>query len=182
MKKKINLQIKNQFIKNITTRMTERLKPLKAYWITLSSREQKLLMSGGIVLVVVIAFMGITSAIELQSDLQKQYLKNAQYHFNAEVMSKEYRDLISITSNDFSSVNSEKIKGDVNNALGNVTFDVILSDNTLIINVAEAPFENSLLLLDQLRRSYGLFPIKLKMTRLSKSGFVAFSASFNVEK
>lgn len=174
--------MESQFIKNIKIQIIERLKPVKDYWLTLSPREQRLIMGGGIILAAAIAIIGINYAIELRSDLQKQYLRNAQYHFDAEVMAKEYRDLVKTTSNDFSSVNSERIKGDVNNALGNVPFDVILSDNTLTINVAEAPFENALLLLDQLRRSYGLFPIKLKMTRLSKSGFVAFSASFNVEK
>lgn len=181
MKNKLITKLSNSpLIKQLNADLKERSKPLIEYWLRLSSREQNLLMGAGIIIVATLIFSILSSVVALEQNLRQEYVQSQQYRLDAETMAKQYKNLNSITSNDFSSVNGDKIKGDVSQALNVKNADVLISNNTLTINVANAKFGDVILLLDQLRKSYGLFPDKLKITRLSQSGFVAFTASFTV--
>lgn len=161
----------------------QKLKPLREYWIRQSQRDQQILIILGAAVGLMLILLVITSAVGFKNGLKEEYTGVAQQRIDAQIVAKQYKDLSQITPNDFSTVNSEKVKGDATQILGVKDADVILADNTLSIKATNVKFESVMLFLDQLRKSYGLFPEKLKITRLSQSGYVAFSTSFrNVEQ
>ena len=159
-----------------------KLKPAIDYFKHLTPREQQILGIGGILLGIMLVFLIVNWAIDFQKNLQKDYEYMQTYWLDSEELIKEYKEIVKLTPNEFSKVKLEQIKGDVALALSVKEPDVTLNENKLNINVPNAPFAGVMILLNQFRKSYGIFPDKLKITRLSNSGYVSFSASFTVEQ
>lgn len=157
----------------------QRLQPLKDYWFRMPKRDQQVLMIVGVVVGIMLIILIISSAIGFKNDLKADYTSIAQQRIDAQIIAKQYKDLSQITPNDFSNVNSDRVKGDAIQVLGTKDAEVIFADNNLTIKASNVKFESVMLFLDQLRKSYGLFPNKLKITRLAQPGFVAFTTSFN---
>jgi type II secretory pathway component PulM len=178
IKNKFLLLLKNDKLASQLSGIQARLQPVLAYYTRLSERERHLLMIGGALIGLMLAFSLISSAINLQTSLQEQYLKTEQYRLDAKVMAKQYKGLSQITNNEFSQVSRDRIKGDMKEVLDISDPQVILADDNLKIDVPNASFESVMLFLDQLRKSYGLFPTTLNITRLTQSGYVAISATF----
>jgi type II secretory pathway component PulM len=182
LNKKSLLKFDNSTLNLWLDNLQERLNNVVAYWMRLSSREQQLLGISSILIVLFIIFSIIGSAIDLSNNLEKNYIQYEWYQLNAQSMAKEYKQLNQITSNELSQVTREKVKEDIIQVLDVKNPDVIIADNMITINIANAKFELVILLLEQLRKSYGLFPTKLKFTRLLQSGFIAFNGTFKVEQ
>lgn len=160
-------------------KLQKQLKPLKDYWLGMSQRDQQVLMVVGSVVGLMLIMLIISSGIGFKNSLKDDYTLMAQQRIDAQIIAKQYKELSNITPNDFSSVNSDRIKGDALQVMGIKDAEVLFADNNLTIKVTSTKFDSVMLFLDQLRKSYGLFPNKLKITRLAQSGYVTFSASFN---
>ena len=156
-----------------------RLKPIKDYWLRLSGRDQQVLMIVGALIAMMLIGLLISSAISFNNSLKADYAMLSAQRMDSQLIAKQYKDLSQITPNDFSSVNSDRIKGDAQQILDSKDSEIIFADNTLSVGATNVKFESLMLFLDQLRKSYGLFPAKLKITRLGSSGYVAFNATFN---
>ena len=160
-----------------------RLQPVREYWKRLTERDQQILLLGGMVLALLLIFSVISAAIDYRQQVKGSYLQLERYRIDAQLIASNYKELANLTPNDFSSVNTDRIKGDSSQIMEVTDADVVLADNTLTVKANNVKFEAAMNFLDQLRKSYGLFPEKLKITRLSQSGYVAFSATFtNVEQ
>ena len=157
-------------------------KEANKYWVTLQPREQQLLAGGSIILVLLAVFWLIGSAIDMQSNLNTSVLKLSQGAIVATSINKEYKDLDSISANSVNQVKNDQVRDDVSSALDTKMVDVLLQDGILTINVGEAEFSRVIILLDQLRNSYGLFPATVKINRLSQPGHIAFNATFMVNQ
>lgn len=189
MKKIISLSLANlkTSLKNnkrfneIIDQIIQRSKPLVDRWIRLTVREKQLV--GGLLAIFGIFILSsiIGSAINLSSQLNNKYILLQAYKLDAQSIQKEFKELSNITANEFNSVSIERIKGDTTQALSVVNPDITLQDNILIIKADNVLFESVILLLEQLRKSYGIFPSKLKVTQ-SRSGYVNFSATFSVSQ
>lgn len=189
MKKIISLNLTNlkTSLKNnkrfnvIIDQVIQRSKPLVDRWVKLTVREKQLV--GGLLAVFSIFILSsiISSAINLSTQLSNKYVLFQAYKLDAQSIQKEFKELSNITANEFNSVSTERIKGDATQALGVVNSDITLQDNVLIIKADNVLFESVVLLLEQLRKSYGIFPSKLKVTQ-SRSGYVNFSATFSVSQ
>lgn len=156
-----------------------RAKPLKDYWLRQSQRDQQILIVIGLVLVLMFVALIISSAIGFKNGLKTEYTMMSGQRIDAQLIARQYKELSQVTPNDFSTPNSDRVKGDAAQILETKDAEIIFADNTLNIKVANAKFESVMLFLDQLRKSYGLFPNKLKINRLPQSGYVSFNASFN---
>ncbi len=176
MKQKIIL-----YLNNLLKEANIRLKPVYAYWEKLSDREKQLVTILGGVIGLFILVSIFSSAISFRKALEARDMQLERYKMEALVMYKEYRDLSSISANQFSSANADQIKADISEVLDVKNPNVVVQDNVLSIDVDNADFKSIMLFLDQMRNSYGLFPDKLKITRLSKSGYASFSVTFILE-
>lgn len=164
-------------------KLVTQLQPVKEYWKRLSERDQQILIIGGIFLILFTIFSIISMALSYRENLSDSYRQLGKYKIEAEVIASSYKSLANIMPNDFSSVNSDRIREDAIQILETKDADIVLADNILTIKANNVKFEATMLFLDQLRKSYGLFPSKLKITRMSQSGYVTFSVTFiNVEQ
>ncbi len=153
------------------------IQPVISYWQKLSEREKKLLTLIGILLIFIISFFIISGIITWTNNLTKVYISKQKYMLEAGAISKQYKDIMQTSSNEFSVVKTEQIKNDLINLLDNKNPYVTLENNNLTINLDSAKFDSVMLLLDQLRKTYGIFPNTLKFTKIS-SGYVSFNGSF----
>ena len=181
---KINLNIilKNPRVELWLAELKISLQPAVDYFRHLTPREQNILSIGGILLGVMLIFLTISWAVDIQRNLVKDYEYMQTYRLDAEDLVKEYKEIVKVRPNEFSEVKLEQVKGDVALALDIKEPDVTLSEGKLTINVPNTQFAGAITLLNQFRKSYGIFPDKLKITRLSNSGYVSVSASFIVEQ
>ena len=169
--------------KPILSTLAQYLTPLKDYWLRLSQRDQQVLIVVGVISGLMLIALAINSAIDFKNQWQEEHLIVAQQRADAQFISKQFKDISQITPNDFSDVKSDRIKGDAKQVLEIDNTEVILADNNLTIKANNVKFEAVMQFLEQLRNSYGLFPDKLKITRVSQSGYVEFSVNFkNVEQ
>ena len=156
-----------------------RLRPLKDYWIRSSARDQQILMGVGAIIALMLISLIISSALQFRVNLENNYNIMAAQRIDSEVIASQYRDLSQTTPNDFSSVNSERIKGDAAQILDVKDAEIIIADNTLSVKAKNARFEKILQFLDQLRKNYGLFPSTLTITRGTQAGYADFKVSFS---
>ncbi|MBP9743562.1 MAG: type II secretion system protein M [Burkholderiales bacterium] len=160
-------------------KLAQYLAPVKDYWKRQTQRDQQILLIVAALIGAMLVLFIISSAIDFKNDLKTEYTLMAQQRMDAQIIAKQYKELSQITPNDFNSVNSEKIKGDAKQVLGEGNTEVIFADNILTVKKQNVKFDAVVQFLDQLRKSYGLFPDKLNITRSSQVGYVAFSVSFN---
>jgi type II secretory pathway component PulM len=179
---KLKLTVKNERLKVWLSVVRTKSQPLADYWNNLTTREQQFLYAaGGFIGLLLIALL-VSFILSISNSLVENVIRIEQYRQDAAVMAKEYRDLSQTSGNQFSSVSVDKIKGDATEVLNAKSPNIVLQDNVLQISVDSAKFEAVTAFLDQLRKSYGLFPSKLTITRLSQSGYVALNATFMVEQ
>ncbi len=160
-----------------------RLQPLKDYWVKLSGRDQQILIGAGALVALMFIVLIISSALQFNTNLQNDRSILVEQKIDSEIIANQYKDLSDTTPNDFSTVNSDRIKGDATQILDVKDAEIILADNNLNITAKNAKFDKIMQFLDQLRKSYGLFPSTLTITRASQPGYANFKVGFtNVEQ
>lgn len=153
------------------------LNPIIIYWKNLNERERKLISLAGILLSLIITFFIISGLIAWKNNLIIEFNNKQKYLLEADLIYKQYKDVIQTSSNEFSSVKTEQIKSDITNLLDNKTSNITLENDNLFINVDSAKFDSIMLLLDQFRKTYGIFPDTLKITKISPE-YASLNMSF----
>lgn len=156
-----------------------RLKPLKDYWMRSSGRDQKILTAVGAIILIMMITLIISSALQFRTNLANDYNIMAMQKIDSEIIANQYKNLSQTTPNDFSNVNSDRIKGDASQILDVKDSEIIIADNSLSVKATKVKFEKIMQFLDQLRKSYGLFPAKLTITRGPQSGYADFKVTFS---
>lgn len=154
-------------------------KPVVDYYNRLNEREKQILFFGGIFAIIMAFYLIISAALDFERSLQNDYDVIQTYRADAEYLAREYKDINHLTPNEFSDVAIERIKGDLAQVVSG-TPDIQQVDNILTIKVDKVKFSDIMNILNQFRKSYGIFPTKVKITRLSESGYVSLNASFKV--
>jgi len=169
----------NPRVAQLITNMQEKLQPLVERWKTLSLREKRLL--GGLVAIclAVFIFSVVSGAIAWAGSLEARYDKLQQIKLTSEYLKKEYSDLGMITANQFNEVSLPRIEGDVKQTLRVDNANILLQDNLLVIKANNVLFDSVILLLDQFRKSYGIYPSKLKITQTG-ARYVDLNVTFTV--
>lgn len=175
-------KVKVKLKTSIISKLTPTLDSASDYWKHLSEREQWIIKIGGVLVAFALLFFIIGTAMDIEDNLGNDIVVNDVALANARVLASQLKDLSQITPNDFTSVNTDRIKGDIIQLFDIKNPDVALIDKTLTIKMPDVKFDLVMLFLDQLRKSYGIYPSKLKITRSSTPGFVSFSATFDIEE
>lgn len=173
------LQSLSAIIKSV---IKEKIPGLQSFWIKLTNREKLLLGVMSVSILIFILVTIISAAIGFADSLKSSYTMLQTDRIKVTSMNKTYTSLLKTSGNEFSPVKLERIKEDITQILNIKTPDATMQDGVLIIKVDNITFESSMLFLDQMRKSYGLFPEKLVITTAFNPGFIAFRATFKVEE
>jgi type II secretory pathway component PulM len=158
-----------------------RLKPLNEYWLKLTNRERLLILTAVVAISITLIMLLISSSMDMLESLRVKAQNNKNNEKIALFLKRQYQKLNELPNISFVNLSIEKIKKDATQILDTPQADITLDDNTLRVNINSAKFSSSLLFLDQLRKSYGLFPLTLSITRLPEGGLVSVSATFSTE-
>ena len=170
------------YIKNVFSNYQPQLKSLSGYWNRLSDREKQLLMAASAAMVLFFSASILSSTLSLQDRLSTDFTETQKDYLKTNILYKQYTEVSQISANEFSKTSQDRIRGDAVQVLATSEPDVTIVGDKLTVNVDSAKFMSIMMFLDQLRNSYGLFPAKLKITRLSQSGYASLNASFIVEQ
>lgn len=173
--------IDKEKLAKLTEKIKQKTQPIVDRWVKFTPQEKQLVSILAMAIGIFIMFSLIGTAIDITNKIHDRYTILEAYTLDTQSAQQEFKDLSKITANEFSTISLSRIQGDVMQALGTKDPDVTLQDNLLIITSDNVLFDKVIPLLDQLRKSYGIFPNKLKMTQ-SKSGYVNFSATFLVSQ
>lgn len=169
-------------LKKLLADLHEQAKPLITKWGKLTPREKGLLVTlvGVCALFILVSIIG--SFIGIAGSISKQHTTLQSYQMEAKGLNYEYQQLSKMVPNQFTDVTKTKIAQDMTQILGVKDPNITITNGELTVKADSASFESVALFLEQLRKSYGLFPEKLIVTRLAtSSGYVSLNATFVVE-
>src|SRR5579863_301232 len=166
IKQGIKKSIAHPKVAQIIEQLSARVKPVVEYYHRLNEREKQIVFFGGILVILVVFYLLIGAAYTFQNSLQKEYMIVQTYKADVQYLSKLYKDMTSLTANEFSPVTADSIKGDLGSISENKA-DVGQIGNILTVNISEAKFSDVMDALNQFRKTYGIFPTKVRITRLS---------------
>ena len=153
-----------------------------AKWRTLQLREQQLVLGLGVFLLLTLIYMGASGLMAYQRDITKGLANLNSLTLYAKQAATTYNQVTKVDANSFNQVNLEQVKGDVSQVLQIKDPDILIQEGQMTIDVPNAEFSQVMALLDQLRRSYAIFPTQVTLTRQSRVGFVSFNATFVVKQ
>lgn len=182
LKQLVQMVLQNKELINFFEELKFRFRPVLAYWSRLNDRERQLLAALGIALGIALLLYVIGIGNGISDSLVAKSRQIEQYRLDSSAMASQYKSLIGLSASEFSDVSGDRIRGDVTHLLEVSDPDVSLQDGLLVINANNIRFDAAMFFLDQVRKSYGLFPSKLKITRLLQAGTINFSATFKVEQ
>lgn len=172
------LALLKQQSNQLWVRIEPQIKILKDRWTQLLPRERLMLIIMGVFLVVALLFYTVTGLISYKQKLLRDVDGLNQFMLYAEQSKTTFKKLSKIDANKITTPTIDQIKSDIKQILQIDNPDVNLQDGQLVVNIPNAKFSDVMTFLDQLRRSYGLFPEQLNIVRQSKSGYVSFNATF----
>jgi hypothetical protein len=157
-----------------------KINPLLKKWELISKREKSLIILLGIVFIL---YLMINLFISIVNFTEEISIKNNNLQLmlvKATKLEKEYENISQFSPNKFSEVTINKIKDDMNQIMDIKYPNIILEDNLLVIKGENIKFENVIQLLGQFRNTYGIFPLKLVLTKVGPD-IVNFYISFMVK-
>ena len=176
------MQLLNKPISRLVKRIEPQITIVKAKWRQLQPREQQLVVAMVAFISFVILYSAVTGLIKLKNNVVTQVNNLSQFTVYSQQAAATYKVVKKIEANSFNTVSSDQIKGDITQVLQIKDPDILIQNGQLTINVPNAQFSQVMILLDQLRKSYALFPGQVSITRQTQSGFVSFSATFWVKQ
>jgi type II secretory pathway component PulM len=181
MQKKIQIQIILKWLTQIKNHdiVKQNLLILRNYWSKQTARDQMILMAVGVIIACALMFLIITGLITYTQNLRLTNQTLTTNLANVNYINAKLTQAQNTSSPNFSTVNKDKITNMVKTLANKENFQVGLDNNTLNISGNNFKFDAIIVLLSQLRTTYGLFPDDLTITRLSQSGYVTFNITFN---
>lgn len=172
----------NKYINRLKGFLQPKLQALHAKWLQLQPREQRLLLAMTVLLSIVVIFSAVSGVIAYQQKLVKEVSNLNNFTMYSRQAAIRYKNLNKVEANTFNQVDLEQIKGDVAQIFQVDNPDILIQDGQMTINIPNAQFDQVMVLLDQLRRSYAIFPSQVLIARQSRAGFVSFNATFWVKQ
>ena len=169
-------------IDKLKAKIEPQINKLVARWEQLQPREQKLVGGLGIFAIISVLFLAVSGLVSYKAKISNMVENLNRFTVFSKQAALNYKNIQSVEANTFNSVTTDQIKGDVAQVLQTKEPNILIQDGQMTISVPNAQFTQVMTLLDQLRRSYAIFPSQLTITRQSRSGFVSFSATFWVKQ
>ncbi len=162
-------------------RLQQSSKLFKVYYFNLTKREQILV---GIMLSFVLTLLlmlVVNNFSNLMIRAQQEHMILQSQKFEASNINKNYKNLLNLSANEFNIIKIDKIKEDITQILKINNPDIAKQDDLLTIKLNNITFESALLFLDQLRKSYGLFPTSMSMINLPSPSYINFTVNFRID-
>lgn len=169
------------FVSFVESRVVPYLLQARDYWLQLTDREKFIIKFGGIILGASLAFVVASWMYNLEDSLKTQIAQNSVDLANAKILKLKMQNLDTITANDYTPISIDKIRAEVTGLFKIKDPDVRLDGENLIITLDNVKFDLTMLFLEQMRNSYGVFPDKLRIYRAASPGLVDFYVVFQVE-
>lgn len=154
----------------------------KDRWVQLLPRERFFLMGLGAFLALSIIYMLIGSVVRYKQNLEHEVASLNQFSLYSIQSAQIYKQLSKADVNQLNQPTAEQIKSDIKQVLEIDNPNVLSQDGQISINVSNAPFSKVMTLLDQFRRSYGMYPDQINVIRQSQDGYVSVTAMFWVNQ
>lgn len=166
----------------ILVKLDPYIKQIQKRWEQFLPRERYLIVVMSIILLLSLIYFIISGIISYKnnldvtvSNLNKTVLYTEQAKYQIKKISK-------VDVNKFNPVTSEQIKSDIKQVAQIESPVVLIQDEQLSINLTNTQFSLAMMLLEQLHRSYGIFPDQVNITKQSQAGYVNMNAVFWVSK
>lgn len=170
------------FIANLRLKIEPQFKRVIERWNQLQPREQKMVGGLGICLAITLLFMIITGVVAYKARMDMALKNLNSFVVFSRQAALNYKTIKGVEANSFTSVSTDQIKGDVSQVLQVKDPDILIQDGQMTISVPNAQFSQVVTLIDQLRRSYAIFPSQLTITKQTRAGYVSFNATFWVKQ
>jgi type II secretory pathway component PulM len=173
-------------LKPYLNKLEARLAPVKEQligrWRQLQPREQQMVAGLGVFLIATTLFMVLTGLVSFKHKLARQVAELNQFTVYSHQAAGVYKQVSAIEANTFNAPDIAQIKADVSQILQIKDPDIFIQDGQMTLNIPNVPFTQVMVLLEQFRRSYAIFPSQINITRQSRSGYVTLSATFWVKQ
>lgn len=161
-----------------TTALVTKVKPvydnLENRFKMLSYREKIIVAAMGILIVCYLIFVSISSIITYRNNLQNTVNNLNTISVSVDQIANRYKSLKNIQPNTTNKIELNNLKQEIKTALQVNNVDVDVQDNQITISGSMVSFEKVILLMEQLKKSYNVFPDKASFVK-AKSGMVSFS-------
>lgn len=175
-------KIIKQRIEKLIKILEPKLRLAKERWSQLMPRERVLLFVLGIFLVFSLLFLTVSGVVKYKQNIQRDVNSLQQLTLYSLQVSQTFKQLSKADVNQVTAPTIEQMKSDIKQVLQIEDPNVISQDGQITINIPNVQFNLIMTLLDQFRRSYGLFPDKLTIIRQTQGGYVSFNATFWVSQ
>lgn len=177
----MNAKLSKQ-IEKLNDIISPKLQLLKVKWLQLQPREQQLVSVMGAFIAILVLFTMISSIISFNRNLSQHVNNLFKFSVYSKQAANTYKSINKIEANSFNQANLEQVKGDVAQVLKIKDPDILIQDGQMTVNVPNAEFTQVMALLEQFRRSYGIFPSQVHIVRQTRTGFVSFNATFWIKQ
>lgn len=161
-----------------TTVLVNKVKPvydnLENRFKMLSYREKIIVAGMGILIVCYLIFVSISSIITYRNNLQNTVNNLNTISVSVDQIANRYKSLKNIQPNTTNKIELNNLKQEIKTALQVNNVDVDVQDNQITISGSMVSFEKVILLMEQLKKSYNVFPDKASFVK-AKSGMISFS-------
>jgi type II secretory pathway component PulM len=140
----------------------------------LSYREKIIVVSMAIFIALYIVLTSIHAIVKYRYSLQNQVNNLKVISVSVDQIANKYKVLKNVQPNSTNKIDINNLKQEIKTALQVNSVDVDVQDNQIIISGSMVSFEKVILLLEQLKKSYNVFPEKASFIK-AKSGMVSFS-------
>lgn len=175
-------KILKQKIEQLIKLLEPKLKLAKERWAQLMPRERLFLVGLGIFIVFSLLFITISGIVKYKESIQRDVNNLEQLTLYSVQVSQTFKQLSKTDVNQVSTPTVEQMKSDIKQVLQIEDPNVISQDGQITVNIPNVQFNLVMNLLDQFRRSYGLFPAQLNIIRQTQGGYVSFNATFWVNQ
>lgn len=173
--------VKNKLDK-IKPLLAPKIKLIKSKWEQLLPRERLLLVGLSIFVGLALVYVMIGGLVKFRNNLDIEVNNLKRFSLYSTQAAQTYKQLSKVEVNKVNMPNVDQIKSDVKQVLDVDNPNVLLQDSQLSINVPNVPFNKVMMLLDQFRRSYGMYPSQINIIRQSQDGYVSLNAMFWVNQ
>ncbi len=171
-------QLINKQIELLKVKFKPQINNLTNKWNQLQDRERILVGLMVASLVCSLLYISVDSIVKYKASLQREVVSLNEFVLYANQASVEFKNLSKLEAKSSMPPSVAQVESDVIQITSIEHPSVNLQDGQLAINIPEVQFNQVMMLLDQLRRSYGLFPDQLTIARKDKDGIVSLSALF----
>jgi type II secretory pathway component PulM len=168
------MKLLQQYTNNAISKLKPYYEKAEYRFKALTYREKVIVIALAVFTALYIVFISINAIIKYRYSLQNQVNNLKVLSVSVDQIANEYKVLKNVQPNSTNKIDINNLKQEIKTELQVNTVDVDVQENQIIISGSMVSFEKVILLLEQLKKSYNVFPEKANFVK-AKSGMVSFS-------